>query len=309
MADYDLVIVGGGPGGMTAGIYGQRAGLKTLVLESQICGGQIAMAPEVENYPGIPKTMGIDLSDKIKDHAQDIVEIKEMVEVQSAEMGDPITLQTTEGEITTKAVILATGAKHRTLGLETEFKLSGRGISYCGVCDGNFFLGKRVCVIGGGNSSLMDAIYLKNIGCKVTVIHRRDEFRADEVYVEQAKCIGIDFILDSTPIEFNGQEKLESVSLKNLKTNEVDEVPFEGAFICIGVDPNIKLAKDLGVELDEHNYVITDKNQRTNQKLVYACGDVAGGIKQAIVACGEAAVAALIAYEDIRNPYWCEIRK
>jgi thioredoxin reductase (NADPH) len=304
--DYDLVVIGAGPGGMTAGIYGARAGLKTIVLEGQICGGQIAEAPDVENFPGMPKIMGMDLSDKIKEHAETMVEIKEMEEVETAEYGEPIKLKVTSGDITAKAVILATGAKHKQLGVENEFKFHGKGISYCATCDGNFFLGKRVAVIGGGNSALMEALYLKNIGCLVSVIHRRDQFRADEVYVEQARCADIEFIMDSVVTDFDGAEMLETVRVKNLKEDIVTDMPFQGAFISVGIIPTNQLAKELGVELDEAGYIITDKEMRTNKRYIYAAGDITGGLKQAIVACGEGAVAAISAYTDVRNPYWCE---
>jgi len=307
MADeYDLVIIGAGPAGMTAGIYGARAGLKTVVLEGQICGGQIAMAPDVENFPGIPKVMGMDLSDKIKEHAETIVEIKEMVEVESVKPGEPFELKTSSGEITAKAIILATGAQHRKLGLENEFKFHGKGVSYCATCDGNFFLGKEVAVVGGGNSALMEAIYLKNIGCNVSVIHRRDQFRAEEAYVEQAKCLGINLIMDSVVLDMDGDEMLGSLKVKNVKDDSVREIPFAGAFISIGVIPNNEIAKMLDVELDDGGFIVVDKTMRTDQKRVLAAGDITGGIQQAIVACGEGAVAALSTYEDLKNPYWCE---
>ena len=304
--EYDIVVIGAGPGGMTAGIYGARAGLKTIVLEGHICGGQIAEAPDVENFPGIPKIMGMDLSDRIKEHAETMVEIKEMEEVEKAVYGEPIKLKLTSGEITTKAVILATGAKHRQLGVGNEFKFHGKGISYCATCDGNFFLGKRVAVIGGGNSALMEALYLKNIGCEVALVHRRDQFRADEVYVEQAKCAGIEFIMDSVVTDFGGEEMLQSVRVKNLKDETVEDKQFSGAFIAIGIIPTNQLAKELGIELTEDGYIVTDKEMRTGKRFIYAAGDITGGLKQAIVACGEGAVAAMSAYMDIKNPYWCE---
>ncbi len=305
--EYDLVIIGAGPGGLTAGIYGARAGLKTIVIESQISGGQISMAPDVENFPGFPKIMGMDLGDKLKEHAQTHVEIKEMVEVQEAVYGSPIRLKTSTGEITTKAVLIATGAEHRKLGLETEFNFHGKGVSYCATCDGNFFRQKRVAVIGGGNSALMEALYLKNIGCDVAVIHRRGEFRGEAAYVEQARCAGIDLILDSVVEEFKGEDTLEFLRVKNLKEDKVENIPFQGAFIAVGVIPKTEIARAMGVELDEEGYIKIDRTGRTNIRFVFAAGDVTGGVKQAIVACGEGSIAALSAYEDIRDPYWCEM--
>jgi len=305
--DHELIIIGGGPAGLTAGIYGARAGLKTLIIERQICGGQIATAPTIENYTGYDSIMGLDLSQKMREHAKQFVEFKEMTEVSDITYGDPISVKIGEETLTTKALLFATGAKHRTLNLKSEFEFLGKGVSYCATCDGHFFRKKKVVVIGGGNTALMDAIYLKNVGCQVSVIHRRDAFRAEDVYVEQARCIGIDFIMDSVPVEFKGDEFLENLRVKNVKTNEETDISCDGAFVLIGVVPRGRLAKDIGVETDDSGYIIADRQGRTNKRLVYAAGDVTGGVKQAIVACGEGTVAALTAYEDIRSPYWCEI--
>jgi len=251
--------------------------------------------------------MGLDLSQKMREHAKQFVEFKEMTEVSDITYGDPISVKIGEETLTTKALLFATGAKHRTLNLKSEFEFLGKGVSYCATCDGHFFRKKKVVVIGGGNTALMDAIYLKNVGCQVSVIHRRDAFRAEDVYVEQARCIGIDFIMDSVPVEFKGDEFLENLRVKNVKTNEETDISCDGAFVLIGVVPRGRLAKDIGVETDDSGYIIADRQGRTNKRLVYAAGDVTGGVKQAIVACGEGTVAALTAYEDIRSPYWCEI--
>ncbi len=204
---------------------------------------------------------------------------------------------TDEGRYKAKALILATGGKHRELGVEGEREFVGRGVSYCAVCDGFFFKGKRVLVVGGGNSALSEALYLHDIGCDVTIVHRRDEFRGEKLLQDRVFQRGIKVIWNSVVERIVGDERVKKVVLRNVKTDEVFEIDVDGVFIAIGLKPNTDLAKRLGVELDERGYVKVDRYQRTNVEGVFACGDCCDNpLKQVITACGDGAIAGYSAY-------------
>ena len=209
------------------------------------------------------------------------------------------TVKTSKDEYQSKTIILATGSSHRHLEAQGEEEFKGKGVSYCATCDGFFFQGRDIIMVGGGNSALQEALYLNNLGANVTLVHRRDEFRAQKELQNQIKEARINTILNATVEEIKGEMLVESVILKDTQTGELSELPINGVFISIGYIPHTELAEQLGVNLDESGHIIIDKDQKTNIDYVYAIGDVCVGLKQWVVACGEGAVAATSAYHDL----------
>lgn len=304
MEQYDIIIIGAGPGGLTAGIYAGRQGTKNLIIDRDLAGGIGREVPEMENYPGFDKISGLELIEKMKAQAIKNTEIHEMEEVTEIIKNDTeyrFTIRTTKDTYQSKTIILATGSSHRHLEAKGEDEFKGKGVSYCATCDGFFFAGRDIIMVGGGNSALQEALYLKNLGANVTLVHRRDEFRAQKHLQNQIKEKEIPTILNATVEEIKGDMLVESVVLKNTKTGELTEIPTNGVFISVGYIPHTELAQQLGVELDETGHIIIDKEQKTNVSYVYAIGDVCIGLKQWVVACGEGAVAATSAFEDIQN--------
>ncbi len=302
--EYDLVIVGGGPAGFTAGIYAGRSGLNAVILEKQMAGGQVMISPSIENWPGEKDIPGQDLAMKMREHAEQYVHIKEFSEVTSVRKDGYFIIDTPEGAFKGKSILLATGAEHRHLGATGEEEFNGKGISYCATCDGFFFKGKDVAVIGGGSTALLYAIYLENIECNVKLIHRRDQFRGEKALQDKVKASGVQIILDSVVEEFKGEEVLGSLMVKNVRTDERTEIPVSGAFIAVGEVPQTQIALELGVELDNEGFIKVDRRMKTNIPGVYSAGDVTGGLKQIVTAAGEAASAATSAFEDLMEPYW-----
>ncbi len=305
MEEYDTVIIGAGPAGLNAAIYATRAGLNAIVLDGKTAGGLVAESPAIENYLGFTSIEGMKLSAKFKTHALQYTRVNEIEPVTDIkrENGD-FTVKTEREEYRAKTIILATGSEHRHLNIPGEAEFSGRGVSYCSTCDGFFFRNKKTLVIGGGNTAVGDAIYLKGIGCDVTLIHRRNALRAEKALQDKLFSLGIPVIWDSELTEIYGEGKVNGAKLRNRKTGEISDIEAEGIFISIGEDPNNQLAKALGVKLADDGYVIIDRFSRTNVPGVYAAGDLTGGVKQIITAAAEGAAAALSAYEDINNPYW-----
>ena len=304
MKQYDIIIIGAGPGGLTAGIYAGRQGTKNLIIDRDLAGGIGREVPEMENYPGFDKISGLELIEKMKAQAIKNTELHEMEEVTEISKNDTeyrFTVKTTKDTYQSKTIILATGSSHRHLEAKGEDEFKGKGVSYCATCDGFFFAGRDIIMVGGGNSALQEALYLKNLGANVTIVHRRDEFRAQKHLQNQIKEKEIPTILNATVEEIKGDMLVESVVLKNTKTGELTEIPTNGVFISVGYIPHTELAQQLGVELDESGHIIIDKEQKTNVSYVYAIGDVCIGLKQWVVACGEGAVAATSAFEDIQN--------
>lgn len=304
MEQYDIIIIGAGPGGLTAGIYAGRQGTKNLILDRDLAGGIGREVPEMENYPGFDSISGLELIEKMKAQATKNSELHEMEEVMEITKNDaeyPFSVKTSKDTYQSKTVILATGSSHRHLDAKGENEFLGKGVSYCATCDGFFFAGRDIIMVGGGNSALQEALYLKNLGANVTLVHRRDEFRAQKHLQNQIKEKEIPTILNATVEEIKGDMLVESVMLKNTKTGEITEHPTNGVFISVGYVPHTELAQQLGVDLDESGHIIIDKEQRTNVSNVYAIGDVCIGLKQWVVACGEGAVAATSAFEDIQN--------
>ena len=301
---FDVAIVGAGPAGLTAGIYCARYGLKTIIFEDPTNISQLAIAPFIENYPGFEGS-GFDLIKKMKEQAlkfgathkfEKVVDIKKN--------GEKFIIKTDKSEYEAKAIILATGGKHKELGVEGEKEFRGRGVSYCAVCDGFFFKGKKVIVVGGGNSALVEAMYLKDLGCDVTVVHRRDKFKADEIIQRQFYEKNIPVLWNTVVEKIVGTNKVEKVILRNVKTGEKSEMEVNGVFIAIGIKPQTELALKLGVELDSEGYIKVDRNQATNVEGVFAAGDCCNNpLKQVITACGDGAIAAYSAYQFLKSKF------
>ncbi|MBR3139525.1 MAG: thioredoxin-disulfide reductase [Methanobrevibacter sp.] len=303
MEKYDIIIIGAGPGGLTAGIYAGRQGTKNLMIDRDLAGGIGREVPEMENYPGFDNISGLELIEKMKSQAIKNTELHEnenVSEIIKNEGEYRFTVKTDKDEYQTKTIVLATGSSHRQLNAKGEEEFKGKGVSYCATCDGFFFKGRDIVMVGGGNSALQEALYLNNLGANVTLIHRRDEFRAQKHLQNMIKEKNINTILNATVEEIKGDMLVESVILKDTQTGELSELPINGVFISVGYIPHNELAKQLNVNLDESGHIIVDKQQKTNVDYVYAIGDVCAGLKQWVVACGEGAVAASSAYDDIK---------
>ncbi len=308
-ADYDVIIIGAGPAGMSAGIYARRAGLSCIVLEKGIPGGQVLTSPKIENYPGFPEIEGMKLMEVMAEHARVYVEIREGEEVTRLHKTDErFEFTTTGGRYSSRAVILATGSYHRKLEVEGEDRLSGRGVSYCATCDGFFFKGKKVVVVGGGNTALTDALYLHSIGCDVSIVHRRDSFRADRHLQDSVAERGIRILWNTVVERIEGESEVSQVTLVNTDTKSSSAMPVSGVFVAVGETPSSQLASELGVKMDPGGFVLTDMSYRTNIPFVYAAGDVSGGIRQIVAAVHGGAAAALSCFEDLAKPYFSRTR-
>ncbi len=300
--EFDVAIIGAGPAGLTAAIYSARYGLKTVVFEDPTQISQLAIVPFIENFPGYEGS-GLDLIMKMKEQASKFGAEHKVERVEDVRKGDGyFFVKTDSGEYKARTIIIATGGKHRELGVEGEKKFVGRGVSYCAVCDGFFFKGKRVAVIGGGNTALADAIYLKDLGCDVVVIHRRDKFRADELLQKQLFDKGIPVLWNTVVERIEGESRVERIVVRNIKTGERKVLEVEGVFIAVGIQPQTEIASKLGVEMNSYGYIKVDKKQRTNVEGVFAAGDCCDNpLKQAITACGDGAIAAYSAYEYLKD--------
>lgn len=306
--EWELVIVGGGAAGLTAGIYGARSGLKTLILEEKVPGGALTEVPMIENYPGFPEGIsGMELASKLVKQAERMgVEIHELEAVNRLDLNSAEkTVYTDKTAYTASAVILALGSTHKTLGVPGEEELRGRGVSYCAVCDGAFFRGKRVLVVGGGNSAAVSALYLSNLASEVWLVHRRDRLRAEEALVRNIRSRGVKILWNTVVKEIKGKHQVESVVLLDNKTGKPSELKVDGVFIQVGEKPNSEIARRAGVNVDEEGYIIVDNRQRTNIPGVYAAGDVTTcPVKQIGTAVGQAIIAATEAFGYIRRPYY-----
>lgn len=308
---YDVIIVGAGPAGMTAAVYASRANLDTLMLERGIPGGQMADTEDIENYPGFESILGSELSQKMFEHAKKFGaeyaygEIKEVVD-----HGDYKEVIAGRKHYKTKTIIIATGSQYTKLGIEGEAELTGRGVSYCAVCDGAFFKEKELMVIGGGDSAVEEGIYLTRFAKKVTIVHRRDELRAQKIIQERAFANDkIEFIWDTVAEKINGPNKVSSVSLKNVKTGEQYDHEIDGVFVYIGLDPLSKPFLSLGV-VNEEGYIETNEQMETSVPGVYAAGDIrAKELRQIVTATGDGSIAAEAAQAYIETlPKTSEIK-
>ena len=304
LVETDLLIIGGGPSGLTAGIYSVRSGLRTAVVEREALGGQVATTPIVENYPGFTSVGGKTLVDIMVSHALQYVQIFQGEAVVDLEVGKPFTVLTNRRRFLTKSVLLATGATHRHLNVPGEARLSGRGVSYCSTCDGPLFRGKKVVMVGGGNSAVTEALHLYHMGVDVTLIHRRDKLRAQDFLAKQLLDNNITVLWDSEIKEIRGEERVEEILIVNNKTNDSSTFETNGVFIAIGYTPAVELAQKLGIEVTTDGYIKHDGKHRTNIPGVYSAGDVEGGYKQIVTASGQGAEAAMTIFEDLINPYW-----
>jgi len=301
---FDVLIVGAGPGGMTAAIYCARGRLSTVVLERNTAGGQMALTERIENYPGFPEGIsGFDLTEKMKKQAGQFgADLREITTVAAMEpAGDRRwRIVTDEETLTAKAVVLAPGVEARNLGIPGEAEFLGRGVSYCATCDGALYRGKQVAVIGGGDSAVEEGLFLTKFADAVYVIHRRDQLRANKVAQERAFANPkMHFIWDSQPRVIRGEGKVEAVEYQNLKTGVVASLPVDGVFIYVGQAPNTAFLQKI-VDLDEWGYIKTDPLLRTNQPGVFACGDArTTPIKQIAWAVGEGALAGIQAEKYI----------
>lgn len=307
LVETDIVIVGGGPAGLTAGIYTVRSGLKAAVVERGALGGQVATTPVVENYPGFTSVGGKTLVDIMVNHALEYVQIFQGEEVVEIEPGDLIKVLTSRRRFLARAVLLATGASHRHLGAAGENRLAGRGVSYCSTCDGPLFKGNNVVMVGGGDSAVTEALHLYHMGVDVTLIHRRDSLRAQKQLTKNLFDNNIPILRNTEVKEIHGEEKVKELVLYNNKTEETTTFETDGVFIAIGYTPSVELAKKIGVELTPDGYIKRDSRHRTNIPGIYSAGDVEGGYKQIVTAAGQGSEAALAIFEDLMNPYWKQV--
>ena len=308
MESWELLIIGAGAGGLAAGIYGARSGLKTLVIDEKLAGGTAADAPMVENYPGFPQITGGELAQKMVLHCKKAGAIIHEIETVTALdlAGERKIVRTNRAEYEAKAVIIATGSHYREIGVKGEKEFRGRGVSYCGVCDGPFFKGKRVLVIGGGNSAATTTLYLSGIAAEVVVTHRRDAFRAEDALVKDiASKENVQVFWNTEVKEIKGEKLVNKVIVYHNKVGETKEIAVDAVFVQIGEAPNSQIAREAGLKVDEHGYIKTDVFQRTSMAGVYAAGDVTSHpVKQVGTAVGQGITAALEAYSYIRRPYY-----
>jgi thioredoxin reductase (NADPH) len=304
---YDVVIIGGGPAGLTAGLYTARARLKSLLIEKGLPGGLVTTTEWVENYPGFEEgIMGVELAQKMEKQAVRFgLEIIQgtVMDISSNKKIKGISL---EGDLhyEAKTIILATGAHPRLLKIEGEDEFRGRGVSYCATCDGAFYKGKKIAVVGGGDSAVQEAIFLTKFAEMVYVIHRRDQLRAEKILQERAfSNPKIKFIWNSVPEKISGDDGVNALHIRNLKACENSVLDVQGVFIYIGYNPNTEFLKGL-VDLDENNYIITDKNMAASTPGIYAAGDVRNKpLKQIATAVGDGATAAMAVVKYIEENF------
>lgn len=294
---FDTIIIGGGAAGLTAGIYLSRSKSSVLILNEGTIGGQLVLTHEIANYPGVESISGYDLALTMKKQALNFgCKIKSNLKITDLILKDDVKKVTVNNKdvYTADSVIIATGGKSRTLGVPGEEDFKGKGISYCATCDGDFFQGKEIIVVGGGNSALEEAVALTKYASKVTIIHQFDHFQALEHYIEEArKNPKINFIMESKITEFRGDEKLNSVLVKNLKTDQISEMKIDGVFVFIGYVPNTGFIKD-HLKLNEKDEIVIDSAMATNIDGVYAAGDsVAKRYRQVTTAVADGTIAAL----------------
>jgi len=300
---YDVIIAGAGPAGMTAAVYTSRANMSTLMLERGIPGGQMANTEEIENYPGFGHILGPDLSQKMFEHAQKFGAEYAYGEIKEIRDGDIYkTVICGDKEYRAKSVIVATGAEHRLLGAPGEKELSGRGVSYCAVCDGAFFRGKELVVVGGGDSAVEEAVFLTRFATKVTIVHRRNEFRAQKILQKRAfENEKIDVIWNTVVKEIRGENVVQSVLLEDVNTGEQREFPTNGVFIYVGMDPLSSAVKGLGIT-NEAGYVLTDEKMHTKVHGIFAAGDVRDKmLRQVVTATGDGSIAAQAAQHYVES--------
>ena len=299
---YDTVIIGGGPAGYAAGLYAARAGLDTVILERLSPGGQMALTHQIDNYPGFDQGIdGFTLGQQMHAGAERFGAKTELAEVTRMQLdSNPKVIETSEGTFYGRTVILATGANPRLLGLEQEQQLMGKGVHYCAACDGMFYRGKTVAIVGGGNSAAADAMILSRLAKKVILIHRRDSLRATKIYhqpLQQAE--NVEFLWDSTVEALHHSDRLNGITVKNLRTGEESRLEVDGLFVSIGRRPATELVKDQ-LLLDENGYIVAGESTATNLPGVFAAGDLrTKQLRQVVTAVADGAMAATMAEEHL----------
>ncbi len=303
---YDMVIVGGGPGGYTAAMYAARAGLSVVVIERLSAGGQLALTQIIENYPGFENGInGYELAEIMQKQAQRFGVVTEYATVTGLDLtAEPKIAKTAKGDFFGKTMVISTGANPRELGVESEKELAGKGISYCATCDGMFYRDKTVAVVGGGNTAAEDAIVLSRIAKKVILVHRRDTLRATKIYHEPLmKADNVEFCWNSTVTELLHKDKLDGIKLKNTVTGEEKDISCDGVFVSIGRNPATELVKDQ-LTLDANGYIIADESTKTNIPGVFAVGDVrTKALRQVVGAVADGAMAVHMAEEYINKNF------
>lgn len=290
---YDVVIIGAGPAGLSAGIYACRGGLKVAIIENKSVGGQAQTAADIQNYPGIKSTSGFDLCYAMMNQCMEFGAEFVFDSIASVSLiGETKAIALASGKIVeAKNVIIASGANARKLGVPTESKFIGKGVSYCATCDGAFFKGKTVAVIGGGNTAAEDALYLEKLAKKVYMVHRRDALRADDILVKRLEKSNVEIVWDSVVEKLGGEDKITQLTLKNVKTNALTTISVDGVFVAIGQTPNSQGFEN--IYLSSGGYIIADENMHTNIDGVYAVGDVREkSLRQVVTACADGAIAA-----------------
>lgn len=298
---FDYIIIGAGPAGLSSAQYAARGGLKTLVLEAMGEGGQVAQIADLENYPGVyPAVNGFDFIQVMKEQALAFGAVIKNVQVSSIDKtGDNFVIKTRDTIFTSRALCIATGAVHKNLGVPGEKEFTGRGVSYCATCDGPFFKNKKIVVVGGGDSACSEAVYLSNISKDVKIIHRRDTFRAQKAVVDKMLAAGVEPVYDTVVKSINGNMKVESVTIENVKTGEQKELPCDVVFIFAGMAPQTELVEML--KKDAGGYIITDENMQTSIPGLFAAGDVrAKPFRQIVTAVNDGAIAANAAKEMLQ---------
>jgi len=302
---YDVIIIGGGPAGLSAAIYSSRARMNTLIIEKAGCGGLIAITDNLENYPGFEKGInGFELTAKMEQQARTSgteITYGEVVEIETDEPLKKVIL--TDKTYITKTIIIASGSSFKKLGVKGEEEFIGRGISFCATCDGPFFKNKEVAVIGGGNSALQEALFLTKFASKVTLIHRRNEFRAAKILQERVAAEPkIKIVLDTVVEEITGTQTIEKIKVRNVNSSAAEEIPVDGVFIFIGWTPNTKFLMNNKIALDEKGYILTDEQMKTAIDGIYACGDVRKkSLRQVVTAVSDGATASVSAHQYIES--------
>ncbi|EFL49115.1 FAD-dependent pyridine nucleotide-disulfide oxidoreductase [Solidesulfovibrio fructosivorans JJ]] len=305
VVEVDVVVAGAGPAGLTAAMYAARSGLSAVVLEKNVIGGQVALTPVVENYPGFANVPGKRLMEMIADQARGYAQVHEGEGIEEVKVGRNIEVYTDKTVYLAKALILATGATWKKLGVPGEDRYFGFGVSYCSTCDGYLYKEKKAVIVGGGDTALTDALHLKNLGVDVTVIHRRQELRAEKYLQDAVAKAGVALLLGSVVTEILGDDKkVTAVKVKNVVDDSEQEITTDAVFVAIGLEPNTAIAEELGLKLDKDGFIRTDRGKRTSIPRIYAAGDVTAGARQIVTAVGDGSTAALSAFEDLSHPYW-----
>jgi len=312
METYDVIIIGAGAAGLSAGTYAARSGLKTVIIEEKLAGGTTGDAPNVENYPGFSQISGAELAEKMTNHCKKTgVTIHELETVTALNLqGEKKTVTTNRTQYEATALIIATGSHYKEIGAKGEKEFRGKGVSYCGVCDGPLFKGKNVMVVGGGNSAAITTLYLSGLAANVTLVHRKEVLRCEEAYLKDIQSKpNVKILWNNQVQEIKGDKIVDKVTTLDNKTGQTQEIATNAVFVQVGEAPNSQTAKESGVETDEIGYIKTDVYQHTNILGVYAAGDVTDQpVKQVGTAVGQGITAALEAYSFIRRPYYRKLR-